>query len=160
MPQTALTPETRFITGETWPVDSKVATDTALKIGDLVGIDAASGEVVPVSNFATEAEAAAVFAGISGQAKAAGVEQIRGNSRKNRVRIDTDGIWEIPCAVAVNTGQLLGFKLVDGKVATQEVVIAADATTAVGYCVLEKPATETHVRIRLVSQNLGLLSAK
>jgi hypothetical protein len=147
---TALTTEVRYLYGETSPVDATVDTATELKIGDIVLLTA--GKVVAASSVATAALAAASFMGISGQTKLAGADQIRGNSRKNRVRIDTTGTFSIPCADALVVGDKVGPKVVGGKATTQEVTKAAAATDAIGICVADKAAGDTHAIVQINSK--------
>lgn len=151
---TALTPETRYLYGETSPIDATFVANGAFKIGDIVCLNA--GVVNPASDETTLANAAGKFLGISGQAKEAGAVQIRGNSRQYRIRIDTDGVFAIPCADACVVGDLVGPKLNGGKATAQEVIKTATAAESIGVVVEDKTASDTHVKVRIISKKGGL----
>ena len=153
---TPLTTEgARYLYGATSPADCAVDTATAVAKGDIVCLS--SGKIVPATAFATKALAAAAFAGISGQTKAAGDAQIRGNTNANRIRIDTDGVFSIPCADACDVGDALGIKLNGGATAALAGEVAKTTTDneKIAICVEPKTASETHVKCRILSKKFG-----
>jgi hypothetical protein len=145
----------RYYTEATQPVDMTIDTATAATKGGLVGLT--GGKAVPLSTYATKALGAAAFCGVFGQTKAAGDAQIRGNSAANKIRVDTGGVWSIPCADACTAGEYVGPKLNGGSTACLdgEVQKTATANEQIAVVVADKGASETHVLVRILSKKFG-----
>ena len=147
----------KYVRGETDPMVVPVATATAVAVGDIVGIS--SGNVVRAEDetwntdlATTQAAFVPKFLGVSGQRKIANEARVMGNGQDNRIRIDTQGIWEFDCASAnFAVGDLVGCaKQTGNALESQKVVAVATENLAVGR-VAEAGTSVTKVKVQVLS---------
>ena len=96
---------TRWLWGDTAPVNAPDATAKAVAVGDVVGLAAntlvlASDTTWDTDTATTQTAFAALFLGISGQAKTITQDKPFGNTVANQIRVDTNGIWELELLTA------------------------------------------------------------
>jgi hypothetical protein len=150
----------RYIRGETSPFIAHVATAQAVAVCDLVGIS--SGNLVRAEDVAwdtnlatTQAAFALLFAGVSGQRKAANVARVDANGEDNAIRVDAAGVYEFDCASAnFAVGDLVGpAKQTGNALESQKVVAVATENLAIGR-VAEKATSATKVKVKILSAKM------
>lgn len=149
---------TSYVRGETCPIIAPVATATAVAIGDLVGIS--SGNVVRAEDVAWDTDLATtqtafvnIFLGVSAQRKVANVARVDANGQDNRIRVDSEGIFEFDCASAsFAVGALVGpAKQTGNALESQKVVSVATEGLAIGR-VAEATSSATKVKVKILSK--------
>lgn len=148
----------RYVRDDCRPVVAPVATATAVAVCDLVGLS--SGNVVTAAATTwdtdlatTQAAFVLLFLGASGQRKTADVARVPANGQDNRIRVDTDGIFEFDTASASYTvGQLVGPAKQSGNaLENQKVAAAGSESVAIGR-VVEATTSATKVMVKLLSK--------
>lgn len=146
--------------GENDPITVAFKAGVAVSVGDLCYIDASDGHTLkPASSFTwntnlatTQAAFVPVFAGVSAQRYDGSNVAI--GIKDNLLRVDTAGVFDLPCAAAsFNVGDFVGPDVNGGNngLLAQQVVAVADAAHAIGRVVVAGTNLTT-VRIEIYGQ--------
>jgi hypothetical protein len=147
----------KYVRGETAPVTVPVLTAQAVEVGDICGLS--SGNAVRAEDTTwntslaqTQTDFAALFLGVSGQRKIAATARVAGNGQDNRIRVDTQGIYEFDCASATfAVGDLVGPAKQSGNaLESQKVAAVGSEALAIGR-VAEAGTSVTKVKVRVLS---------
>lgn len=151
-----------YLYGETNPVDATVATAKAVAKGDLCGMAAdtlirAEDQAWDTDEATTRTNFTALFLGVSGQKKDAGVDTVYGNGFANQIRVATAGVWEFDCASATwAVGDRVGVAKATGNaLESQKVVKVTALAEAIGRCV-RSGTSLTRVRVQIISSLVPL----
>lgn len=148
---------TQYSYGDTRPVLAPVETAQAVAVGDLVGLS--SGNVVraedeswDTSLLVTQRNFVRKFLGVSAQKKVSGTAKPYGNSLDNRMRVDSDGVFEFDCASAsFAVGDLVGPAKQSGNALESQKVVAVTYEDASIGRVVEATSSQTRVKVKLHS---------
>ncbi len=157
---------TRYLYGDTAPVNATCATAQAVSVGDLVALS--SNTLVRAADTTWDTDLATTqtdfvalpFLGVAMQTKTANVARVFGNGVDNQVVVATAGVFEFDCASATfHQGDLVGpAKDTGNNILSQKVVGVSALTKAIGV-VTEDGTSVTRVKVRLLSKAVPMSHA-
>jgi len=149
----------RYRWGDTNPVVCAVITIQAVSIGDVIGLS--SGNAYRAEDHAwtnlsaTQFNFCANFLGVASQRKVANSAQTTGGGAANRMRVDTEGVFEFNCpATTFEIGNLVGMEQQSTTtlLESQKVALVTDVTRAIGRIAEKKTNTSTTCKVAIFSK--------